>query len=83
MAARNMLRTEINIHEKLSVKLVIYKDHTRMHGQQNIKYCNNYSTFLVSNMSVGMQQSKRTESHLTHINTKHDKRRRFSSVLRS
>jgi len=31
--------TEINIHEKLCVKLVIYKDHTRMHGQQNIKCC--------------------------------------------
>ena len=35
MAARNMYRIEINIHEKLCVKLVIYKDHTRMHGQQN------------------------------------------------
>jgi len=31
-----MLRIEINIHEKLCVKLVIHKDHTRMHGQQNI-----------------------------------------------
>ena len=30
---------EINIHEKeLCVKLVIYKDYTEMHGQQNIKY---------------------------------------------
>jgi len=29
---------EINIHEKeLCVKLVIYKDYTEMHGQQNIK----------------------------------------------
>ena len=37
MAARNMYRIEINIHEKLCVKLVIYKDHTGMHGQQNIK----------------------------------------------
>jgi len=27
MAARNMLRIEIKIHEKLCVKLVIYKDH--------------------------------------------------------
>jgi len=27
----------MNIHEKLCVKLVIYKDHTRIHGQQNIK----------------------------------------------
>ena len=36
---RNMYRKEINIHEKeLCVKLVIYKDYTAMHGQQNIKY---------------------------------------------
>jgi hypothetical protein len=40
MAARNMLRIEINIHEKeLCVKLVIYKDYTEIHGQQNIKIC--------------------------------------------
>jgi len=40
MAARNMYRIEINIHEKeLCVKLVIYKDCTEMHGQQNIKFC--------------------------------------------
>ena len=38
MAARNMQRIEINIHEKLCVKLVIYKDHTRMHGQKNITF---------------------------------------------
>jgi len=31
------VRTEINVYEKLCVKLVIYKDHTRTHGQQNIK----------------------------------------------
>ena len=38
MAARNMYRIEINIHEKeLCVKLVIHKDYTEMHGQQNIK----------------------------------------------
>jgi hypothetical protein len=38
MAARNMWRIEINIHEKeLWVKLVIYKDYTEMHGQQNMK----------------------------------------------
>ena len=37
MAARNMYRIEINIHEKLWVKLVVYKHHTRTHGQQNIK----------------------------------------------
>jgi len=30
MAARNMYRIEINIHEKLCVKLVIYKDHIKM-----------------------------------------------------
>jgi len=39
MAARNMYRIEINIQEKLSIQLVIYKDHTRMHGQQNIELC--------------------------------------------
>jgi len=34
MAARNMYRIEINIHEKeLCVKLVIYRDYTEMHGQ--------------------------------------------------
>jgi hypothetical protein len=39
MAARNMQRIEINIHEKeLCVKLVIYKDYTEMHGQQNIYF---------------------------------------------
>jgi hypothetical protein len=38
MAARNMYRIEINIHEKeLCFKLVIYKDCTEMHVQQNIK----------------------------------------------
>ena len=38
MAARKMQRIEINVHEKeLCVKLVIYKDYTEMHGQQNIK----------------------------------------------
>ena len=41
MAARKMQRIEINIHEKeLCVKLVIYKDCTEMHGQQNIKLRN-------------------------------------------
>jgi len=40
MAARNMQRKEINIYEKeLCVNLVIYKDYTEMHGQQNIKNC--------------------------------------------
>jgi hypothetical protein len=38
MAARNMYRIVINIHEKeLCVKLVMYKDYTKMQGQQNIK----------------------------------------------
>jgi len=38
MAALNMYRREINIHEKeMCAKLVIYKDYTKMHGQQNIK----------------------------------------------
>ena len=38
MAARNMYRIEINIHEKeIYVKLVFYKDYTETHGQQNIK----------------------------------------------
>ena len=31
--------TEINIHEKLCFKFVIYKDRTRMHGQQNTEFC--------------------------------------------
>jgi len=36
---KKMKRIGINIHEKeLCVKLVIYKDYTEMHGQQNIKY---------------------------------------------
>jgi hypothetical protein len=39
MAARNMKRIEINIHEKeLWVKLVSYKDYTEMHGQRNTKF---------------------------------------------
>ena len=38
MVARNMLSIEINIYGKeLCVKLVIYKNYTKMHGQQNIK----------------------------------------------
>ena len=40
MAARNMYRIEINVQEKeLRVVLVIYKDYTELHGQQNIKFC--------------------------------------------
>jgi len=35
-----MQRIEINIHEKeLCIKLVIYKNCTEMHDQQNIKFC--------------------------------------------
>jgi hypothetical protein len=42
VAALNMYRMEINIHEKeLCVKLVVYEDCTEMHGQQNIKLFNN------------------------------------------
>ena len=38
MAALNMQRIEINIHQKeMCAKLIIYKDYTEMHGQQNIK----------------------------------------------
>jgi len=38
IAARNIYRIEINIHERLCVRLVIYRDHTSQHGQQNIKF---------------------------------------------
>jgi hypothetical protein len=38
-----MQRIEINIHEKeLCAKLVIYKDYTEMHGQENIKFFTEY-----------------------------------------
>jgi len=37
MAVRNMHRTEIDIHGKE----FIYKDHTGMHGQQDIKKIGN------------------------------------------
>ena len=37
--ARNMWRTEINIHEKeLCIKLIIYKNYTEMFDQKNIKF---------------------------------------------
>jgi len=36
MTARNRLRIEINIYEKLCVSLVIYDDYIKLHGQQNI-----------------------------------------------
>jgi len=41
MAARNMYKIELNMHEKLCNSLVIYKDHTKMYGQQNIKNMKN------------------------------------------
>jgi len=38
MVARNMYRIAINVYEKeLCIKLVIYKNFTKMYGQQNIK----------------------------------------------
>ena len=41
MAARNMQIIEKTyIKKELCVKLVIYKDYTEMHGQQNIKFPN-------------------------------------------
>ena len=43
IAAPNMYRIEINIHEQeMFFKLVIYKDLNEMHGQQNIKYLLSY-----------------------------------------
>jgi len=45
VAARNMQRIEINIHDKeLCVKLVIYKDYIEMHDQQNIKHSSMFNT---------------------------------------
>jgi len=38
ITVRKMQTMEINVYGKLCVRLAIYKDHTRMHGQQNIKY---------------------------------------------
>ena len=32
----------VYVYFVLGVKLVIYKDHNEMHGQQNIKYCSSY-----------------------------------------
>ena len=38
MVARNMQSIEISIYGKeMCVRLVIYKNYTKMHGQQNIK----------------------------------------------
>jgi hypothetical protein len=58
MAARNMQRIEINIHEKeLCVRLVIYKDCTEMHGQEHIKY---YQTFCTVRCVVGTALQNKT-----------------------
>ena len=55
MAARNIQRIEINIHEKeLCVKLVIYKDYGEMRGQQNIKVLN----ISLTDITVGINQEK-------------------------
>jgi hypothetical protein len=65
MAARNIYRIEINIHEKeLCVKLVIYKDYTEMHGQQNIKGGN---LFMVNTKKILPHTYSRMhkKSHLT------------------
>jgi len=48
----NMQRIEINIHEKLCINLVIYKDHTRMHSQQNTKSWSYNRRGEVSHLSV-------------------------------
>ena len=57
--ARNMWRIEINIHEKeLCFKLVIYKDCTEMHCQQNIKKCriglDNWSSYTEQHWRVNL-----------------------------
>ena len=49
-----MLRTQINIHEKLCVEFVIYKDHTKMHGQQNINLIR-YFSYLPQHFLVLLQ----------------------------
>ena len=52
IAVRNMYRIKTNMHEKeLCVMLVIYKDYTEMHGQQNIK-------IIISSHSI-LHKSKR------------------------
>ena len=59
MAARNMQRTEINIHEEeLYIKLVIYKDCTEMHSQQNVKFGR------VIVISIGMSLISTILSHI-------------------
>ena len=35
--------------KKLCIKLVIYKEHTKMHGQQNIKYSGSLNLSWYSN----------------------------------
>ena len=57
-SARNTQRIEINIHEKLCVKLVIYKDHTKMHDQQNIKYIGRWVRLRVHALCFSFWRSK-------------------------
>jgi hypothetical protein len=46
----------INIHEKeLCVKLVIYKDYTKMHGQQDIKYFSLFNDSLSISNCIQLQ----------------------------
>jgi len=62
MTAPNVYRIDINTHERLCFKLVIYKDHTRMHGQQNIKNGNmNTLKHVFKGQAV---------SHITHFSKK-------------
>jgi hypothetical protein len=58
MAARNMYRIGINIHEnEFCVKLVIYKDYTEMHGQQNTKRSISMYISISSQMIVLFEQN--------------------------
>ena len=58
MAARNMWRIEINIHEKeLYYKLIIYKDYTEIQGQQNLKDLNFTRSDLVASDFTGLNTS--------------------------
>jgi len=48
----------------MCVKLVIYKDHTRTHGQQNVKF----SEEIVGNHKKGVRGSLRNVAHWTKCN---------------
>jgi len=56
------VQLEINILEKLCVKLFIYRDHAKMHGQQNIKlrydtmYCYDVVGYSPSDVTSGALQ---------------------------